>query len=550
MSWPRALVVSALVLTGCSRCTAGRSVDAGVVPSRAWLEGRPETDGATPTRGGTLTVRLAVEPQGFTRIHDRFAEGTMVRATTGTVYETLGRIDPDAPAGPLRPWLATAWTLEGTALTISLRPGVVFHDGAPFTSGDVKAVVERIVDQELPTAAIRASLGPIASVETPTPETAVIRFREPPSAFSVRALLGAVPMMPAAKLEGPFDELAIHRAPVGTGPFRLREFVPGERLVLERFENHREPALLDALVFRVVKDDLVATQLFEKGELDVLTRIPPATWRAMESWPWALTGARRFRVDENAYAFIGWNQRRPVFSDVRVRRALAMLYPAEVIARAVELGLETRTTCPFLVGSTSCDPTVRPLPFDPPAAMALLEEAGWTDADGDGVRERDGQRLTFSFLMVSSSQRQAKVLPLYQEQLARAGVAMTLEPVDAAQSVQRMRTHDFDAAAMSWSSPDPVIDPYDVFHSSQADGGKNYVNLASPEIDALLEALRRAPDDAARLALERRLHRALFDEQVYLFLTARPALEAQRRRVHGLVPTVAGSDFAKAWVER
>jgi peptide/nickel transport system substrate-binding protein len=544
------VIASALAVAACSRCGAGRSVDAGLaaVPDADWLAGRPTPeDAGTPRRGGTLTVRLPVEPLGFSRIHDRFAEGTMVRATTGTIYEALGRIDAARPDGPLLPWLARGWTL-GDALTISLAPDVRFHDGSTFTSADLKAVLGVVLEPKNATVGLRAAIGDVASVETPDDLTALVRWKRPPSPFEVRALLGAVPMMPSEALAGDFDSLAIHQAPVGTGPFAFGSFVKGDRLVLTRFDRHRTPARLDSIVFRVVKDDTVAAQLWEKGELDLMTRIPPPVWRAVESQPWAFTGYRRFRVDENAYAWIGWNRRRPVFQDVRVRRALAMLYPAEIVSRTVELGLESRTTCPFLLGSASCDPDVKPLPFDPAGAKALLDEAGWTMGQG-GVRTKGGQRLTFSFLMPTTSQRLGRVLPLYQEQLALAGVELTLEPVDAAQSIARMRAHDFDAAAMSWSSPDAVSDQFELFHSSQIDGGKNYVALTDPAIDALLEQIRRATEPAERQALERTLHRALFDDQVYLFLTARPALDAVKRRVHGLAPSIAWYDLSKAWVD-
>ncbi len=493
-------------------------------------------------------MRVAVEPSGFTRVHDRYAEGTMVRYTTGTIYETLARVDAVHPEGPLLPWLASSFT-AGPELTIMLRPGVLFHDGSAFTSADVKAVLDAITDEKNPTISMRSSIGEIGSVETPDDGTVIVRWRSTPTPFAIRALLGAVPMMPSEALVGDFDTLPIHRAPIGTGPFRVASFVAGDRLVMERFDRHRDGALLDALVVRFVKDDTVAAQLWEKGEFDLMTRIPPAMWRAVESQPWAITGYHRLRIDENAYGWIGWNRQRPVFSDVRVRRALAMLYPAELIAKSLELGLESRVTCPFLLGSKSCDPAVTPIAFNPDGAMAVLDAAGWKDSDGDGVREKDGVRLAFSFLMVTSSQRMAKVVPLFQEQLRRAGVELTIEPVDAAQSIQRMRTHDFDAAAMSWSSADAVSDQYDLFHSSQAEGGKNYVSLNDRAIDGLLEAIRGATEDEPRQELERRLHRALFDDQVYLFLTARPALDAAKRRVHGLRPSLAGYDFAHVWVE-
>ena len=551
IGWLLALVVP--LAGACRSCDAPASrpavVDAGAPgPPASWREGRLPPDTGQPRDGGTLVVRLAVAPTGFSRIDDRLAEGTMVRAITGTVYETLARVDDERPEGPLRPWLASSWKGLET-LTVTLAPQLRFHDGQPCTAADFKAVLDVILDEKNPTVAMRSALGPIDSVEAPDARTLVVTWKRY-SPFFHRALLGAVPAMPASALRGPFDELPIHRAPVGTGPFRLARFVPGARLELVRHDDARGPrAHLDRLVFEFVKDDLVATQRWEKGDFDVITRVPPAAWRSVDEARWAFTGYHRVRFDENAYAFIAWNLAHPALGDVRVRRALAQLYPAEVISRVVELGLEARTTCPFLRTSASCNPDVRPLPFDPPAAEALLDEAGWRDADGDGVRERDGRPLVITFLAVTQSQRQAKLLPLYQEALGRAGVRLVLEPVDASQLVARLRVHDFEAAALAWSSPDAVSDQYDLFHSSQADGGKNYVGLRDGSIDALLEAIRREPDPLERPPLERQLHKLVFAQQPYLFLTSRPALDAVKVRVHGLVPSLAGYDFARVWVD-
>lgn len=537
------MLLVALLTVSCSKCSPTTRTTA----TPEWLAGAyvPE-ETKTPRRGGSLTVRLPTEPLGFTRFHDRLGDGLTVRATTGTIYESLARLDPEHPDGPVVPLLAKSAKVVKAQLEVELAPGIVFHDGSAFTSADVKAVFETILDEQNPTVSMRSSLGPIELVTVTDDLHLTITWKSPPSDFMVRTALAAIPMMPSEALVGPFDELPIHRAPIGTGPFRFESFTPGERVVLARVEGHRMPAQLDRLVLRIVKDDTVAVQLWEKGELDVMTRIPAATWVAVETAAWAFKGYQRWRIDENAYSWIGWNRQRPVFGDVRVRRALAMLYPAEIVSRSVELGLESRTACPFYVRSQSCDPSVVPLPFDPKAAGALLDEAGWPLVDGH--RTKDGKRLEFSFLVVTTSQRLSRVVALFQEQLSKAGITMTLEPVDGAQLIGRMRTHDFDAAALSWSSPDAVTDQYELFHSSQIEGGKNYVGLNDPEVDALLVQIRGTLGKERR-TLEQQLHRKLFDDQVYLFLTARPALDAVKRSVHGLRPSLVGYDFSKAWID-
>jgi peptide/nickel transport system substrate-binding protein len=302
------------------------------------------------------------------------------------------------------------------------------------------------------------------------------------------------------------------------------------------------------VVLRFVKDDLVATQLWEQGAFDVMTRVPAAAWREAEHAAWA-SGYRRTAHLDNTYTFLGWNERRPALAEPEVRRALGMLYPAETVSRVVDLGLEPRTTCPYYRSKSACDPRVAPLPFDPAAAAALLDQAGFRQRDADGVRRRGTLRLELTVLTTASSVRFGLLLPLYQEQLRAVGVALHIERVDAGSYMARMKAHDFDVATLSWSSPDDVVDLYQVFHSSQAAQGSNYVGYSNPGVDGRLEQIRRAFDPAARAALEREVHRLLFDDQVYLFLTLRPQLDAVKARVRTAPWRTGWYDLARLEVD-
>jgi peptide/nickel transport system substrate-binding protein len=112
-----------------------------------------------------------------------------------------------------------------------------------------------------------------------------------------------------------------------------------------------------------------------------------------------------------------------------------------------------------------------------------------------------------------------------------------------------MRAHDFDVATLSWSSPDEVVDLYQIFHSSQAAQGSNYVGYSNPGVDRRLEQIRRAFDPAARAVLEREVHRLLFDDQVYLFLTLRPQLDAVKARVRAAPWRTGWYDLARLEVD-
>ncbi len=560
--WCLALA-AALAVTACT-CKKGGGPDTGPTaaptagPSEAWLAGRlpPEAKEGTPKDGGTLVIRVAVEPAGLTRFHDQLVEGTMVRYTSATCYESLGRIDRAAPDGPLQPALAESWeeSADHLTLTVKLRKGVAFHDGSPFSSRDVKAAFDVIRNEKNMTAAVRSYFADVTAVETPDPHTVVVKWKKP-YVLAARNILTAVPMMPAAALAGEFDTLPIHRAPIGTGPFKFEKWEQGKSISFVRNEAYWGPRPhLDKVVVRIVKDETVAAQLWERGEFDLMTRISPTQWRSIETAApaneWAFTGYHRIAYFENVYSYIGWNEKRPFFADPEVRRALAMLYPAETVSRTIDLGLEPPTTCPYYQASTSCDPAVEPLSHDPDAARALLDKAGWVDSNGDGVRDKDGVPFKFTFLSTPYSLKMGKLLPVLQEELRKVGVEMDIEKIDGSVYIGRVRNHDFDAASLSWSSSDALVDNFQIFHSTQAKGGSNYVSYSNPKVDQLLEQIRTEFDPRARAAHERQVHRLLYDDQVYLFLSLRPALDAVKTRVRGLEPSIAWYDLTKVWLEK
>lgn len=540
------ILIVLLLVAGCT-CRQNTTVDAGAPgPDADWLAGRLPPETLTPQKGGTLTVRLPIEPTGLTRLHDRFAEGTMTRITVGPIYETLDVLSEKAVESD-----------DHLTLTITLKQGVKFHDGSKFTSADVKATLDVILDTKLQTSTLRSSLETLESVTTPDAFTVIVKWKKP-YFLATHTMLTAVPMMPAMALQGAdFDTLPIHRAPIGTGPFKFEKWEPGVSITYVRADDR---AFLDQLVFRIVKDDTAAMALLEKGEFDLFLRLTPTAWRSLESQRWAFTNYRRITFAENSYAWIGFNQRKPLFASRAVRRAMAMLYPSETIEKTVDLGLEPRTTCPWMEGSPSCDPSVKPITFDLAGAKTLLAGAGWKDSDNDGVLDREGSdggrepgknrvKFSFAFLIAAQSVKMNKLMPIYLDTLRQASIDARIETVDVSAYMSRVRAHDFDAMALSWSAGDTVQDNFANFHSSQADAGNDFLGYANPDVDALLERIRSESDPTARTALERQAHKLIFEDQAYLFMGRRPSLDLAKRNVHGLVPSLRGYDFAKVWRE-
>jgi peptide/nickel transport system substrate-binding protein len=539
----RGLFVLWLAFTSCT-CRTGGSVDGG--PGAEWLAGRVVVLPGTPKDGGTLTVRLPLEPNGLTRLHDRFNEGTMTRITVGPIYETLARVRD----GQLTALLAKSWVEsdDHLTLTVTLRDDVKFHDGTKLSSSDVKATLDAVFDEKNPTSGFRGTLETLDHVDVKDPATLVVHWKKP-WFLATWTLLGALPVLPAHALQGDFDTLPIHRAPVGTGPFRFVKWDAGTSLTYARHADYwGTRAHLDQVVFRFVKDDTAAIAAWARGEFDLMTRLSSAAWRASESNPKLWAEYQRVFFPENSYVWLGFNQRRAPFSDARVRKALGLLFPMELVEKTVDLGLEPRTTCPYFPESKSCDSNVKPLPLDPAGAKTLLAAAGWTDSDQDGVLDRDGARFSVAFLAAAQSPKMAKLLPLYLDTLKQAGIDARIETVDVSGYMTRVRAHDFDAMALSWSTADAVQDNFQTFHSSQADAGSNYVGYSNAEVDALLERIRGEYDPVKRNALERRVHQLVYEDQAYLFLGRRPTLDAFKRKVRGLQPSLGWYDLSAVWI--
>lgn len=527
-------------------CRSSSKADAAVAPvapiSPDWLEGRLPPERGAPRDGGTLVVRVMNEPACLNHLADQCRDGWVSRMTNRLVTQTL--IAPSNTDATLRPELAAQWkeSDDHAVSTFTLREGVTFSDGAPLTAADVIATLDAVMDPKRPTGAIRgefAALGSWKALEGGRVELTWSR----PSPFALRAL-ARLPILSARELEGDWAKIQ----PLGTGPFVIEKWERGQALTLSRRPGGA--AHLERIVFRFVKDHTAAGAMFERGEFDLMTAITPALWRSLEAptSTWARRDWNRIKSLDNSYSYIAWNQARPFFADVRVRRALAHLYDSKLITRIVDLDLELPTACPYLRGGGSCDPSVKPLPFSPQAARALLADAGFEDSDDDGVLERDGVPLRFTFLLPSTQVRLGKLVPMLQEQFKPVGIELQIEKVETSSLSARVARRDFDVVSRLWTEFDREQDLYPMFHSSQIDGGSNWIGYSNPEVDQLIEQVRTEFDEQKRHQLEQALHARLYGDQPYLFMTTRQSLDAAKRRVHGLEPSVLWYDLRAVWV--
>lgn len=446
--------------------------------------------------------------------------------------------------------LARSWEVSADNLTIvfHLRDGVKWHDGSPCTSADVKFTFEAILDPKN-ACPYAGSYRDIEEIAAPDPLTVVFRYREPYAPALPKLGMGVIPrhLLEGKDLRGS----AFGRRPVGNGPFVFREWRTDEHTILEANPAYYEGRpYLDRWVTRVIPDLAVQYLEFITGGVDVMGLTPYQYRFRSETEAFRRVGAK-YAYRNGDYSYIGYNLLDPLFQDVRVRRALSLAVDRKRIIEGVLLGLGETVTGPFWKGTWSYNDAVPELPYDPPAARALLEAAGWRDSDRDGVREKDGRPLRFKLITNQGNKVREDVAVIVQRQWAEVGVAAEVQviawPTFLSEFIDRKK---FQAVVLAWTMP---VDPdlYNVWHSdSTGEGELNFISYRNPEVDDLIIQGVRTFDREERRAIYHRIHELIALDQPYTFLYTPYSLTAVNRRIRGIDPAPAGLswNFTRWWV--
>jgi peptide/nickel transport system substrate-binding protein len=328
-----------------------------------------------------------------------------------------------------------------------------------------------------------------------------------------------------------------NRGLVGTGAYRLVEYKAGSHLRLERNEQfYDELPAIKTLRYIIYTDRTQTVLKLKSGELS-FGQLRSGQYREEVQQYEALPEAQRPKnnpfldgsihcdiIDQTSYYFIGWNSDNPLFSERKVRTAMTLALNRQGIIDRVFNGMGQISRGPFLETSGNLAPEVQPFPFDLKRAAALLAEAGWVDTDGDGLLDKadaSGKRIpfVFSLLLRAASPEWTSFANVYKEDLLSIGVKMSVEAVEWSLQLKRMDEKKFDAYISGWALPWST-DPYQVWHSSQADvpKGSNRVGFRNKKADAIIEELRSTLDSSKRTELLRAFHRIVHDEQPYTFI--------------------------------
>lgn len=433
---------------------------------------------------------------------------------------------------------------DGRTITYHLRRGVLWQDGAPFTSHDVWFTWRALMDPRNDVASTRG-YDLIASIDTPDMLTVVVHLRRPwaPAVATFFSYgVHPAPILPAHLLEGhgTLRTSAFNEHPVGTGPYEFVDWLRGDHLTYRANPHYYRGAPKTAsIIVREVPDINTDLTMLRTGDID-WSLLSPAQRLGLGEAP----GIRIVYAPFAGFGAIAFNCRRPPFNDVRMRRAVAMSLDRARMSRDITHGQYPVTDSDQPTFSWAYARSVREPAYDPTAADALFDALGWRRG-ADGVRRKNGEPLSVVFATFPEGDTAVRTAVFAQEMLRARGIDVTVKKVTVAQFYLpkseggMLLSGNYDLAYLAWRSGE---DPDDSDLVTCA-GISNFAGDCDPRIDALESEALFTPNREHRAALYHAVQERMAADLPYLFLYAPTYGFAVRDNVHGVTPTA----FSPTW---
>jgi peptide/nickel transport system substrate-binding protein len=435
--------------------------------------------------------------------------------------------------------LAGSWDVRRSGLEVifHLRKGVKWHDGEEFTSEDVVFTYRTVTDPSAPTP-YAETYGPVEKVEALDRYTVRVTYTEP---FAPALESWGMGIIPKHVLEGKdIGGEEVNRNPVGTGPYRLREWVTGQKIVLDAYDEYFEgrPGV-ERYVSRVIPDPATMFLELKFGGIDYMS-LTPTQYKLQGNTELFNDYFQKFRYPAFSYTYMGYNLRDPRFADKRVRRAITHAINKKDIIKGVLQGYGRPCTGPFPPESWAFNPGVDDPEHDPEKARGLLRESGWEPGPG-GVLRKDGKPFRFTVITNQGNKQRLLAAQIIREHLKAVGIEMDIKVLEwQAMLNEFIHKKKFEAVIMGWGlSRDP--DAYIIWHSSQTGEGQfNFVSYKNAEVDRLLLEGRQTFDHERRKKIYHRVHALIAGDQPYTFLYVPDALPVMHKRFKGIEQSPIG----------
>ena len=417
---------------------------------------------------------------------------------------------------------------DGTVITLKLRDDILWSDGEPITADDFVFTYDmNMSDSNSPLT--RDPYDKIASVEAPDSTTVVVTFAQPyaPWLAMFKYILPKHTLQPVFDADGTLDNAAWNRAPnPGSGPFVFDSWEVGSFVRGVRNENAIDGApILDTVVVRFIPDAESYLAALKNGDADVGTFVAFSDLPELEATGTLDIGVYASGYNEAWYLNVSAETAHPAMLDVNVRKALALAFNREQITQDLLLGY-TYPAVTYWEHTPYSAPDLAAYPYDPEMAAQLLDEAGWVDSNGDGIRDKDGTELSLRFA-TNTRQIRMDVQVVVQQAMRDLGIDIVLEnyPSDIFFNGYAdggpVATGNFDIAEWS-SSPNAFPDPDTVrFMCSDIPTpddpvGDNWQGYCNPALDELFAEQARTVDYDARVAVFHEISHMMYDDVIWI----------------------------------
>ena len=449
-------------------------------------------------------VRLGADVDSAT-MDPRIQRNTTEYRVNNLIYDGLVQLNANLQ---VEPGLAESWeNPEPTVWIFHLRDNVMFHDGSILDADDVVFTFETILDPDLK-ARFRSLFTPIDTIEALDANTVKITLKEP-----YAPLLSYLDMGIVSKdyVEGGGN---IQSTPVGTGPLKLSNWERGSRISLEPFEDYWGGSPnTDGFEFVVVGDNTARAQAFEAGDLSIIQS--PLSSQDIGRLV-ANTQFQNEILGGLGITYLNFNTQHPLLGDPALRRALAMLVDQSTIVDAIYEGVDQVATSILLPSSWAYDASIAQPGFDPEGAKDAFAAAGWTDSNGDGTLDKDGQALSIVLSTHSEDPNRIQSLEYIQAIMLENGVDASISIADWPAFSEGVRGGQHEIALLGWLN---IVDPdrlmYGQFHTG---GSFNWGGYSNAEVDAHLETGRSATDVGDRTAAYQAAAAIIADELPYFVI--------------------------------
>ena len=509
-----------------------------------------------PVRGGVFTRSTSADASILNPIlwSDSSSSGI-----GGFFFPSLIAVDPQSGAYVTDGSMSESWEVseDGLTWTFHLRDGVTWSDGDPVDANDFKYTYDAIASDLVETPR-KSVIEKIESIEVVDPLTLKVVFKEVKcDGFGDLGLS----WLPSHLYAADFSDIMtspLNEAPtVSAGPFIFQSWTRDDNVIMVRNESYWEGAPnMDGMITRVVPDSGTRLAQLLSGEIDI-TGLEPTQLTSVEGNP----DITVFSTNDDGYDYIGLNlanpanpqpgkdengelipqEPHPILSDINVRKAIAHALDYKTIIDSVYLGRGYQIASNVLPAvEWAHDPTIEPYAYDQELAKQLLEEAGWVDSNGDGVREKDGAELKLTLVTNAGNKVREDLGALVQDQLNQIGFRIDFQAIDFGTLVDQLLGQTYDMVIIGWTGlgSDPNDD---VFWRSDFDtpgSGFNFVSYQNPKIDELLAAGVSVPgcDPAVRAPYYKQIQQIIHDDVPYVFISGGVGDTGYNNRWAGIDP--------------